>query len=103
MTQSQITHHMQYLTLPSVDRLCKQFGPRSGLEVIKLEFILKLKIKQPIIVLFFELETVLKFYNLEAWTDLMFDTLVVFLKEFFEKANFEKKVSRKSQPTTTKT
>ena len=42
----------------------------SGLEVIKLEFILKLKIKrvrkQPIIALYFEFETVLKFYNLEA-------------------------------------
>ena len=33
-----------------------------GLEVIKLEFILKLKI----IALYFEFETVLKFYNLEA-------------------------------------
>ena len=51
---------------------------RSGLEVIKLEFSLRLKIKrndwllrarvrkQPIIALYFELETVLKFYNLEA-------------------------------------
>ena len=41
-------------------------GPDPGLEVIKLEFILKLKIKQPIIALYFEFETVLKFYNLEA-------------------------------------
>ena len=42
----------------------------TGLEVIKLEFILKLKItkrKRPIISLYFEFETVLKFYNLEAW------------------------------------
>ena len=51
---------------------------RPGLEVIKLEFILRLKIKrndgclrtrvrkQPIIVLYFEFETVLTFYNLEA-------------------------------------
>ena len=46
-----------------------------GLEVIKLEFILRLKIKrndwtlvhkQPIIALYFESETVLKFYSLEA-------------------------------------
>ena len=46
-----------------------------GLEVIKLKFILKLKItrndwlfadKQPIIALYFEFKTVLKFYNLEA-------------------------------------
>ena len=34
-----------------------------GLEIIKLEFIL---LKQPIIALYFEFETVLKFYNLEA-------------------------------------
>ena len=52
---------------------------KSGLEVIKLEFILKLKIKrmigclrtrvrkQPIIALYFEFEIVLKFYMLEAW------------------------------------
>ena len=48
---------------------------RPGLEVIKLEFILKLKIKRndwllvdmcAIIVLYFEFETVLKFYYLEA-------------------------------------
>ena len=51
-----------------------------GLEVIKLEFILRLKIKnndwlfatrvrkQSIIPLYFEFETVLKFYNLEART-----------------------------------
>ena len=44
-----------------------------GLEVIKLEFILRLNIKrvckQPIIILYFESETVFQFYNLEAWTD----------------------------------
>ena len=47
---------------------------RPGLEVIKLEFILRPKIKlndwllaeQPNIVLHFESETILKFYNLEA-------------------------------------
>ena len=51
-------------------------GP--GLEVLKLEYSLKLQIKcndwllgarvrkQPIIVLYFELENELKFYNLEA-------------------------------------
>ena len=59
---------------------------QSGLEVIKLDFILRLKIKrndwlladtcphclrtrvrkQPIIALYFESENVLKFYNLEA-------------------------------------
>ena len=51
------------------------FDRRSGLEMIKLEFTLKLKIKrnaikhvlkQPIIVVYFEFETVLKFYNPEA-------------------------------------
>ena len=49
-------------------------GVKSGLEVIKLEFILKLKIiamincvrKQPIIAPYFEFDTVLKFYNLGA-------------------------------------
>ena len=45
----------------------------SGPEVIKLEFILKLQIKrndvrkQPIVALYFDFETVLKLYNLEAW------------------------------------
>ena len=51
---------------------------RSGLEVLKLEFILRLKIKhtdwllatcvrkQPIIALYFKSKNVLKFYNLEA-------------------------------------
>ena len=38
---------------------------KTGLEVIKLEFILRLKIK-PIIALYFESELVLKFYYLEA-------------------------------------
>ena len=49
-----------------------------GLEVIKLDFNLKLKMmrndwllaervrKQPIVALYFEFESVLKFYNLEA-------------------------------------
>ena len=45
-----------------------------GLEVIKLELILRLKIKrndwllaeQPLIALYFDFETVLKFYNIEA-------------------------------------
>ena len=48
-------------------------GP--GLEVIKLEFILKLKIKHndwlladTINALYFEFEPVLKFYNLKAWS-----------------------------------
>ena len=50
-------------------------GDLTVLEVIKLEFIIKLKIKrnhwlrvrkQPILVLYFEFETVLEFYNLEA-------------------------------------
>ena len=50
--------------------------PRTGLEVIKLEYSLTLKIKrndwllrvrkQPIIALYFESENELKFYNLEA-------------------------------------
>ena len=52
--------------------------PNSGLEAVKIEFNLKLKIrhndgclgtrvrKQPIIALYFEFENVLKFYNLEA-------------------------------------
>ena len=49
-------------------------SPRSGLQVIKLELILKLKIKrndwlQPIIALYYEPETVLTFYNLEARSD----------------------------------
>ena len=52
--------------------------PKSGLEVIKFEFILRLKIKrndwlfadtcpkQPTIALYFESELVLKFYNLRV-------------------------------------
>ena len=61
----------------------KPFGSKSGPEVIKLEYSLKLKIKgndwlladmcpqacvhkQPIIVLYFESENELKFYNLGA-------------------------------------
>ena len=47
--------------------------------------------KQPIIALYFESETVLKFYNLKAWSgSKLFHTRIVFLKEFFEKVNFEK-------------
>ena len=37
-----------------------------GLDVIKLEYILRCVRKQSIIALYFESETVLKFYNLEA-------------------------------------
>ena len=59
-----------------------------GPKVIKLEFILKLKIKrtmigclwtcvgkQPIIAVYFEFETVLKFYNLGARTGLLREIL----------------------------
>ena len=59
------------------------FGP--GLEIIKHEFILRLRIKhndwllacgrvckQPIIALYFESENELKFYNLEAWFLVLF-------------------------------
>ena len=46
----------------------KQNRLKPGLEVIKLDYILKLKIKradwQPIIALYFEFETVLKFHDL---------------------------------------
>ena len=51
-----------------------EFKGTSGLEVIKLEFILRLKIKRndwllvAIIALYFESEIVLKFYNLNAWS-----------------------------------
>ena len=66
---------------PSASTLIKAFAKQCipGPEVIKLEFILKLKIKrnqigclrthvrkQPIVALYFEFETVLKVYNLEA-------------------------------------
>ena len=37
-----------------------------GLEVIKLEYSLKIKTKQPIIALYFEFENELKFHNLET-------------------------------------
>ena len=59
------------------------FLTRPGPEVTKLEFILRLKKspmigclrtrvrKQPIIVLYFESETVLKFYNLGKWFTLI--------------------------------
>ena len=53
--------------------------------------------KQPIIALYFEFETILKFYNLGAGSGSKpFDALIVFLKEFFEKVYLEK-----SQQTTT--
>ena len=89
-------------------------GP--GPEVIKLEFILRLKIKhndwllvdtcllthvrkQPIIALYFEFETVLKFYNLGArFGSKRFDTPIVFLKDFFEKLIFEKSQYMKNYP-----
>ena len=50
-----------YLLVPSADNLCKQFGPRSG--------------------------------PTECWSfagTKLFDTLIVFLKEFFEKVDVEK-------------
>ena len=52
----------------SSDRLMKPgIEPTTpGLEFIKLEFILRLKIKQPIFAFYLESETLLKFYNLEA-------------------------------------
>ena len=52
--------------MSSADKLCKQFGPRPGPE---------------------------------CWScsgSKLFDTLIVFLKEFFEKVNF-KKISRRHQ------
>ena len=46
---------------------------------------------QPIIVLYFESETVLKLYKHEARSgSKQFPTLMVILKEFFEKVNSEK-------------
>ena len=78
---------MEY-DIKSMSHQCTLSSTRSGLEIIKLGFILKLKTKcsdwlladtsamigcmrtcvhkQPIIALYFEFETVLKFYNLEA-------------------------------------
>ena len=51
-----------YLLLSSADNLCKQFGPRSGPT------------------------------KHGAWSrSKLLDTLIVFLKEYFEKVNFEKK------------
>ena len=41
---------------------------KSGLEFIKLKFT-RVR-KQPIIALYFEFETVLKFYYLEAWSNI---------------------------------
>ena len=58
-----IAHHPLTLNLlvPSADNFCKQFGPRSGPT------------------------------NGRAWSGFkLFDTLMVFLKEFFEKADFER-------------
>ena len=72
-----------HLHLGLVMKSSSLHGFQPGLEVIKFDFILKLKIncndrlladtclqtrvrKQPIIVHYFEFETVLKFYNLEA-------------------------------------
>ena len=46
-------------------KLYASFLKPAGLEVVKLEFILKLKIK-PVIALYFDLENVLELYNLEA-------------------------------------
>ena len=39
---------------------------QTGLEVIKLQYILRFKIKQPIIALCFESENEINFYNIEA-------------------------------------
>ena len=50
--------------LSSTDNLCKQFGPRSG----PTEYC-------------------------SLFGSKLFDTLIVFLKDFFEKVNFEEKVS----------
>ena len=50
------------LLVPSADNLCKQFGRRSGLTI-----------------------------HLAWCGSRLFDTLLVFLKDFYEKVNFEKK------------
>ena len=48
--------------------------------------------KQPIIAFYFESENELVFYNLKARSgSKLFVTLIVFLKEFLEKVDFEKK------------
>ena len=58
---SLIDHFTLRLLVSSADNLCKQFGPRSGLT------------------------------NCQAWSgSKLFDILMLFLKEFFEKSNFEK-------------
>ena len=49
-------------------------------------------LKQPIIAFYFESENELVFYNLKARSgSKLFVTLIVFLKEFLEKVDFEKK------------
>ena len=46
------------------------------------------------VALYFEFETVLKFYNLKASSGSnLFETLMVYLKEFFEKVDFEKQTT----------
>ena len=65
--QSNPRYHHRTLTVTRHRKIIKVRQP--GLEVMKLEYSLKLKIKrhkQPIIVLYLKFETVLKFYNLEA-------------------------------------
>ena len=75
-------HHLSHCS-----RVTQAIAVWPGLEVIKLEFFFRLKIKrhdwlladtcphavrtQPIIGLYFDSETVLKFYNLEAWLCLL--------------------------------
>ena len=50
--------------------------------------------KQPVIALLFESENELKFYSLKARSrSELFDTLMLFLEEFFEKVDFEKKTT----------
>ena len=56
------------LLVSSADNLCKQFGPRPGLTKSR------------------------------AWSgDNLFDTWMIFLKEFFEKVDFEKKKKQTSK------
>ena len=64
----QISPLTLYLQVLFADYFCKQFGPRSG------------RTKR------------------QAWSaSNLFDTLIVFLKELFEKVNFEKKNSRQQK------
>ena len=59
---------VHYLLVASAANICKEFGPRSGLTKCR------------------------------AWSrSKLFDTLIVFLKEFFEKVNFEKPISRRQK------